>query len=230
MRARHVATAVLALAGIVGGIAAAGPADARVRSVQAPARVVIAGPTTTIPATVRVTARTPLGGYAASVWLGDLDAGRFVQVGAAAGDTRTLTVRARVPSVQVRPGTSTLLAVDEGDGLAAAFTVDARRKSRARLTHADPAGNGRVRLAARVTHYSVAADRFVSSRLSPVRFQALRAGEWVTVAAATTTPDGLAGAIVSLPPGPATLRVVRLDGVTVWGATSRPLTVTVAAR
>ena len=95
------------------------------------------------------------------------------------------------------------------------------------MNHAEARTGGRVALGARITHYNPAARGWVSSRLSPVRFQELTPTGWTTIATGTTTRDGLAGAIVTAKPGTHRYRVIRPAGATVTAATSTSRSVTI---
>ena len=212
---------------LVAVIGAAGPSHGAV-AVTAPVRVVVDSPTEPFTAVVATTAGAGRV-HAASVWVGYPGDAALTLAGSATSVTSAVPVRGQLDTRRITSwGAMTAVAVDDADGRSRAVGLNVRRRSVARLTHAEVDG-GRVRLGARVTHYDPVAGRYVSSKLSPVRFQEQAGAGWVTVATGQTTGDGLTGAVLAAAPGVHRFRVARPDGATVWGSVSATVRVVVPA-
>jgi hypothetical protein len=192
-------------------------AGAAVRTVriQAPAVVVLSARSATFGVAVTGVGRTNRW-RTASCWTETATADRPQIVGE--GKSKAQTVPVRIDGALLAPYGRTFLRCWAGSGGSDAVTIAVRRQSRVSMTAA--VRDGRVRIAARATHWSPDEGRQIASRQSPVQVQELQAGGWVTVETATTSADGLASAVVTAGPGENVYRVIRPSGATVSAATS----------
>jgi hypothetical protein len=194
------------------------PASAQVVAV-APVTVTITGPITTVTITAASTAPKS-GPRFVTLW-----APRIGVVGYTQTAMPVYTVTGRIPTALAPLGVSTWTVRDETDGTSMPVKVTILRRSTITVATARDAGAGRVSLAGAVSHYT--GTGWMGSKYSPVAVQRSTAKGWMTVGSFTTDSLGRFAGTVPAMAGVNAFRVVRPQGATVMGVTSRTVQVAV---